>query len=77
VFGRLNEGRTVADLRRYVSGLGGRPWRPPVWFSTQASGETPPHSTMTWMVSATVPGDVAIVATTPARTEVVAAVAVR
>jgi pyrimidine-specific ribonucleoside hydrolase len=77
VLGRLSEGRTVADLRRDVRGLGGRPWRPPVWFSTQASGETPPHSTMTWMISATVPGDVALVATTPLRTEVVTAVAVR
>jgi inosine-uridine nucleoside N-ribohydrolase len=76
VLGRLSEGRTVADLRGYVRGLGARPWRPPVWFSTQASGATPPHSSMTWMVSANVPGDMALVATMPAQTQVVTAVAV-
>jgi hypothetical protein len=48
-----------------------------VWFSTQATGQTPPHSTMTWVVSAAEPGDLALVVITPTRTEVVTAVAVR
>jgi hypothetical protein len=77
VLGRLSEGRTVADLRRQVRALRGRTWRPPVWFSTQSTGATPPRSTMTWMVSEAAPGDLALVVTTPTRTEVVAAVAVR
>jgi pyrimidine-specific ribonucleoside hydrolase len=77
VLGRLSEGRAVADLRRHVRALGGRAWRPPVWFSTQSRGETPPHSTMTWMVTMATPGDLALVVTTPVRTEVVTGVAVR
>jgi pyrimidine-specific ribonucleoside hydrolase len=77
VLGRLSEGRTVAGLRRHVRALRGRVWRAPVWFSTQATGQTPPHSTMTWVVSAAEPGDLALVAITPTRTEVVTAIAVR
>jgi pyrimidine-specific ribonucleoside hydrolase len=77
VLGRLDEGRTVADLRRHVRALGRGLWRPPGWFSTQSSGQTPPHSTMTWVVSLPVPGDMALVATTPERARVVTPVAVR
>jgi inosine-uridine nucleoside N-ribohydrolase len=77
VLGRLSDGRSVADLRRYVRALGDRLWRPPGWFSVQSTGATPPHSTMTWVASATVPGDLALVVATPSRTEVVTSVAVR
>ena len=77
MLGRLSEGRTVADLRRHVRALRGRAWHPPVWFSPQSIGPTPPHITMTWMVSEAEPGDLALVVTTPTRTEVVTAVAVR
>jgi hypothetical protein len=77
VFGRLIEGRTVGDLRRYARTLGGLGWRPPSWFSTQATGTTPPHSTMTWVVSAPKPGDMALLASTDAQTRVITSLAVR
>jgi inosine-uridine nucleoside N-ribohydrolase len=78
LIGRLHEGRTAADLRRYVRAQGGRGWRPPVWLSTAITGQTPPHSTMTWLIGATA-GDYVLVATMkdPAQTWVVAGVAVR
>jgi hypothetical protein len=77
VFGRLIEGRTIADLRRYVRGLGVLTWRPPSWFAVQATGTTPPHSTMTWVVSIPRPGDMALLATTGAQTRVVAPIRIR
>lgn len=78
LIGRLHEGRTAADLRRYVRAQGGRDFRPPVWLSTAITGQTPPRSTMTWLIGATA-GDYVLVATMkdPAQTWVVAGVAVR
>ena len=78
LIGRLHEGRTAADLRRYVRAQGGRDFRPPVWLSTVVTGQTPPHSTMTWLIGATA-GDYVLIATMqdPAQTWVVAGVAVR
>jgi inosine-uridine nucleoside N-ribohydrolase len=65
VVGRLSEGRTAGDLR------GGRgPFQPPGWFSPELIGETPPHSTMTWLRTLT-PGEKAIVVTAPAQSWVV------
>ena len=40
LIGRLHEGRTAADLRRYVRAQGGRDFRPPVWLSTAITGQT-------------------------------------
>jgi hypothetical protein len=77
VFGRLIDGRTIADLRRYVRALGGFGWRPPSWFATQATGTTPPHSAMTWVVSIPTPGDMALLATTGAQTRLVAPIGIR
>jgi inosine-uridine nucleoside N-ribohydrolase len=74
VLGRLHEGRTAADLRRLVRGS--RAFHPPVWFSTVSTGQTPPHSTMTWVVAATA-GDYALVATTQRRSWVVTSITVR
>jgi hypothetical protein len=77
VLGRLIDGRTTSDLRRYVHALGGSGWRPPSWLQTLATGTTPPHSTMTWVVSVPTPGDMALLATTATQTRVVAPIAVR
>jgi hypothetical protein len=71
VIGRLHEGRGVDDLRRLVRA--NRPFEPPVWFSTVATGTTPPESRMTWLVSAE-PGEYAILATGPGGTQVLAGI---
>ena len=71
VLGRLSEGRDADDLRRIVQRDG--PFAPPVWFSPVAEGTTPPHSEMTWLVSAE-PGDYAIVVTGPGGTQVLAGI---
>jgi inosine-uridine nucleoside N-ribohydrolase len=57
VLARLSEGRTAADLRRYARGH----TEPPVWAALEASGQTPPHSRMTWLVRLT-PGEKALLA---------------
>lgn len=74
VFGRLGDGRDVADLRRLVRR--DRPFEPPMWFSRVASGTTPPASTMTWLVTAE-PGDYAIVVEGPGGTQVLAGITAR
>ena len=78
VIGRLHEGRSAGDLRRYVRTLRGGDVRPPVWLSIVATGQTPPHSRMTWVVRAT-PGDYVLVAATQEalRTWAIAPIAVR
>jgi hypothetical protein len=47
IAGRLGPGRSLAELARYALDPrnGGR--QPP-WFAVDASGDTPPHSAMTW-----------------------------
>lgn len=71
ILGRLHEGHDAADLRRLVRR--DRPFTPPVWFSRGAEGTTPPHSRMTWLVTAE-PGDHAIVVTGPGGTQVLAGI---
>ncbi len=67
VLGRLGEGHTWTDLRRRVRA--DRPFDPPIWFSPVATGSTPPHSDMTWLVQAD-PGAYAIVVIGPTGTQV-------
>lgn len=78
VIGRLHEGKSAGDLRRYVRSQGGADVRPPVWLSIVAIGQTPPHSTMTWIVRRT-PGDYVFVAAMQEspRTWAIAPIAVR
>jgi inosine-uridine nucleoside N-ribohydrolase len=71
VLGRLGDDRGVDDLRRAVRP--GRPFDPPLWFSPVATGTTPPHSTMTWLVTAEA-GDYAIVVTGPGGTQVLSGI---
>jgi len=49
VLGRLSEGKTIVELRAYARALRGE-LQPPVWFTPEATGETPPRSSMTWVV---------------------------
>jgi hypothetical protein len=78
VIGRLHEGKSAGDLRRYAQSQGGGDVDPPVWLSIVAAGQTPPHSTMTWIVRAT-PGDYVVVGGTQdaPRTWAIAPIAVR
>ena len=78
VIGRLHEGKSADDVRRYVRAQGGGDVDAPVWLSTVAAGQTPPHSTMTWVVRGT-PGDYVFVAGTQdsPRTWAIAPIAVR
>ena len=71
VIGLLHEGRDATDLRRAIRP--GRAFRAPVWFSPIASGTTPPHSRMTWLVDAE-PGVYAIVVDGPSGPQVLATV---
>jgi hypothetical protein len=59
--GNLSEGKTAIDLRAYVRRSRDGAFRPPVWFSTETAGETPPHSRMTWLATLAA-GEKAIVA---------------
>jgi hypothetical protein len=72
--GDLHEGKTIADLRAWLAGHPG-PFEPPVWFSTELQGTTPPHSRMTWL-AALGPGEKAIVVEAGGRTWAVATVSV-
>jgi pyrimidine-specific ribonucleoside hydrolase len=78
VIGRLHEGKSAGDLRRYAQSQGGGDVDPPVWLSIVAAGQTPPHSTMTWIVRVT-PGDYVVVGGTQdaPRTWAIAPIAVR
>ncbi len=49
--GRLDGTHTLADLKRYVAGLGAR-IEPPPWFTVDASVTVPPRSRGTWTITA-------------------------
>jgi inosine-uridine nucleoside N-ribohydrolase len=57
IVGRLSDGRTASDLRG-----GAGEFRPPPWFFPELTGETPPHSRISWLKPLT-PGEKAIVVT--------------
>jgi pyrimidine-specific ribonucleoside hydrolase len=73
IVGRLSEGRTARDLR----GGPGR-FQPPGWFFPELTGETPPHSRISWLKSLT-PGEKALVVTStePDRSWVVSPLSLR
>ncbi len=48
--GRLDASHTLADLRRFARTVTTRS-QPPRWFTQDAGGLTPPHSTMTWVAN--------------------------
>jgi hypothetical protein len=73
IVGRLSDGRTARDLR----GGPGR-FHLPGWFFPELTGETPPHSRISWLKSLT-PGEKAVVATStgPDRSWVVSPLSLR
>lgn len=79
VIGRLHAGKTAADLRRYARTLDTSDVRPPAWLSIVATGQTPPHSTMTWTVTGARGNYVLIAAIegSPPRSWLIAPIAVR
>ena len=73
IVGRLSDERTARDLR---GGPGA--FHPPGWFFPELTGETPPHSRISWLKSLT-PGEKAVVVTStePDRSWVVSPLSLR
>jgi hypothetical protein len=78
--GHLDARHTLADLKRYARGLRPPNAQPPPWFTVDAGGETPPRSTMTWVVpfplSTTGTSVLACATASPPAASIVATVAV-
>jgi hypothetical protein len=71
VIGHLPPDRTLSRLRAALRHGG-----VPSWFARDASGETPPHSRMTWLISLAASDEV-LLAGGPGGTRIIARVAVR
>ena len=50
IAGHLDARHTLGELRAYAARLRSANAEPPAWFTVDAAGETPPRSTMTWVV---------------------------